>query len=63
MGILNDIDNAAWDLEHGRINSLYPVSNNFTIVPDYDENIGETNYSVFSYTIVSRTCHFGRRRR
>lgn len=62
MGILENIDSAAWDLEHGRINSLYPVSNNFTIVPDYDGNIGETNYSVFSYTIVSRTCHFGRRR-
>lgn len=52
MGILENIDNAAWDLEHGHIDGLYPVSNNLTIVPDYDENIGETNYSVFSYTTL-----------
>lgn len=26
MGILNDIDNAAWDLEHGRVSGFYPVA-------------------------------------
>lgn len=52
MGILENIDSAAWDLEHGRINGLYPVSNNFTIVADYDADMCETNYSVFSYTTL-----------
>lgn len=31
MGILENIDSAAYDLERGRISGLYPVSNNFTI--------------------------------
>lgn len=46
MSILDDIDNAAWDLNHGRIDGLYPVSNNFTIVANLDAPV----YSVYSYT-------------
>nr|DAN32184.1 MAG TPA: tRNA methyltransferase [Herelleviridae sp.] len=50
MGILNDIDNAAWDLEHGRIDGLYPVSNNFTIVANHNTRIVNTMFDVYSYT-------------
>ena len=46
MGILNDLDSAAYDLEHGRIDGLYPVARNFTIVPNVNTGV----YSVCSYT-------------
>ena len=46
MGILDDIDSGAYELEHGRIDGLYPVSNNFTIVANIDTGV----YSVYSYT-------------
>jgi len=52
MGILNDIDSAAWDLEHGRIGSLYPVSNNFTIVANHNAGIVNTTFDVYSYTTL-----------
>lgn len=50
MGILENIDIAAYDLERGRINGLYPVSNNFTIVDSYDAPMGMMRYDVYSYT-------------
>lgn len=51
MSILDDIDSAAWDLEHGRIGGLYPISNNFAIVANYNTPV----YSVYSYaTEVAR---------
>lgn len=34
MGILDDIDSAAYDLERGRLGELTPVARNFTIVRD-----------------------------
>ena len=52
MGILNDIDSAAYDLERGRINGLYPVSNNFTIVSSHDAPMGMMRYDVYSYTTL-----------
>lgn len=57
MGILDDISNAAYDLERGRLGEITPVTRNFTIVRDIPEagsNIIST-YRVFSYeTCVAR---------
>lgn len=50
MGILENIDNAAWDLKHGRIDSLYPVSNNFTIVANHSHPCPNSRFDVYSYT-------------
>lgn len=50
MGILNDIDSAAYDLERGRLGELTPVSRNFTIICDnkpLDNRV--SSYRVFSY--------------
>ena len=51
MGILDDIDSAAYDLGRGRLGEITPVARNFTIVRDIPEagsNIIST-YRVFSY--------------
>lgn len=50
MGILENIDSAAWDLEHGRIDGLYPVSNNFTIAESDYAPSGYRMFDVYSYT-------------
>lgn len=50
MGILENIDNAAWDLKHGRIDALYPVSNNFTIVANHSHPCPNSRFDVYSYT-------------
>lgn len=50
MGILENIDNAAWDLKHGRIDGLYPVSNNFTIVANHSHTCPNSRFDVYSYT-------------
>lgn len=50
MGILENIDNAAWDLEHGHIDGLYPVSNNFTIVANHNHPVPNSRFDVYSYT-------------
>lgn len=50
MGILKDIDSAAYDLERGRLDELTAVSRNFTIVRDnkpLDNRV--SSYRVFSY--------------
>ena len=52
MGILDDIDSAAWDLEHGRVDGLYPVSNNFTIVKNGYAPSGYCMFDVYSYTTL-----------
>lgn len=52
MSILDDIDSAAWDLEHGRIDGLYPVSNNFTIEANHNAGIVNTMFDVYSYTTL-----------
>ena len=52
MGILDDIDNAAWDLEHGRIDGLYPVSNNFTIVANHNHPVLGSRFDIYSYTTL-----------
>lgn len=51
MGILDDIDSAAYDLEHGRLGELTPVARNFTIVRDTSAiNLNVISaYRVFSY--------------
>lgn len=51
MGILDDIDSAAYDLEHGRLGGLTPVARNFTIVRDIPDAGSNTRitYRVFSY--------------
>lgn len=49
MGILNDIDSAAYDLERGRLGELTPVSRNFTIVQDTPIENCISTYRVFSY--------------
>lgn len=49
MGILNDIDNAAYDLERGTLGELTPVSRNFTIVRDKPLENCISTYRVFSY--------------
>lgn len=51
MGILENIDSAAWDLEHGRIDGLYSVSNNFTIVENGNHPICNSRFDVYSYTM------------
>lgn len=52
MGILENIDSAAWDLEHGRIDGLYPVSNNFTIVANHNHPVPNSRFDVYSYTTL-----------
>ena len=51
MGILDDIDSAAYDLERGRLGELTPVARNFTIVRDIPITGSKflTCYRVFSY--------------
>lgn len=49
MGILDDIDAAAWDLKHGRLGELAPVARNFTIVRDLPTANCVATYRVFSY--------------
>jgi len=54
MGILNDIDNAAYDLERGRLGELTPISGSFTIVRDMPRENCISTYRVFSYdTLVA----------
>lgn len=50
MCILNNIDDAAWDVKHGRVSGLYPVSNNFTIVENGYTPNGYRMFDVYSYT-------------
>lgn len=52
MGILKNIDSAAYDPERGRIDGLYPVSNNFTIVANHNMGIVNTMFDVYSYTTL-----------
>lgn len=52
MGILENIDSAAWDLKHGRIDGLYPVSTNFTIVANHIHSVTNSRFDVYSYTTL-----------
>lgn len=59
MSILDDISNAAWDLERGSLGELTPVARNFTIVRDIPPaNSNKVSvYRVFSYeTCVAHVC-------
>jgi len=59
MGILDDIDSAAYDLERGRLGELTPVARNFTIVRDIPAAGSNflSIYRVFSYeTCVALIC-------
>lgn len=49
MGILDDINSAAYDLERGRLGELTPVARNFTIVQDTPLENCISTYRVFSY--------------
>lgn len=59
MSILDDISNAAYDLERGTLGELTPVARNFTIVrgsPMANSDMIST-YRVFSYkTCVAHVC-------
>lgn len=50
MGILENIDSAAYDLKRGCVNGLYPVSNNFTIAENGYAPSGYRMFDVYSYT-------------
>lgn len=50
MGILEDIDSAAWDLKHNCVSGLYPVAKNFTIVENTNHSICNSRFDVYSYT-------------
>lgn len=50
MGILEDIDNAAYDLERGRLGELTPVARNFTIAENGYTPSGYRMFDVYSYT-------------
>ena len=59
MGILDDIDSAAYDLERGRLAELTPITGNFTIVRDIPAAGSNflSIYRVFSYeTVVMHVC-------
>jgi len=57
MGILENIDSAAYDLELGRLGELTPVARNFTIVRDMPHENCISTYRVFSYkTVVMHVC-------
>ena len=50
MGILEDIDSAACDLERGRIGDILSVSRNFTITEHGYAPSGCRMFDVYSYT-------------
>ena len=51
MGILNDIDNAAWDLKHGRVgDGFLPVGKNFNITVNHNHPFINCHFDVYSYT-------------
>lgn len=55
MGILDDIDSAAYDLERGRLGELTSISGKFTIVRDMPRENCISTYRVFSCeTVVMR---------
>lgn len=57
MGILEDIDSAAYDLERGRLGELTSVARNFTIIRDMPHENCVSAYRVFLYeTVVMHVC-------
>lgn len=50
MGILDDIDSAAWDLLHNRVSGFYPVARNFNIAENGNHPICNSRFDVYSYT-------------
>ena len=50
MGILEDIDNVAWDLLHNRVSGFYPVARNFNIAENGNHPICNSRFDVYSYT-------------
>lgn len=52
MGILNDIDSAAWDLLHNRVSGFYPVARNFNIAANHNHPIRDSRFDVYSYTTL-----------
>lgn len=57
MGIVENIDSAAYDLKRGRLGELTLVSRNFTIIRDMPHENCMSTYRVFSYeTEVMHVC-------
>ena len=53
MGILEDIDNAAYDLMAGRVgNGFLPVAKNFNIVANHNHPVFGSRFDVYSYTTL-----------
>ena len=52
MGILDDIDSAAWDLLHNRVSGFYPVARNFNIAANHNHPICNSRFDVYSYTTL-----------
>ena len=50
MGILDSIDNAAWDLKHSRVSGFYPVARNFNIIENGYAPNGYRMFDVYSYS-------------
>ena len=50
MGILEDIDNTAYDLEHNRVRDFYPVAKNFNIAANHNHLVIGSRFDVYSYT-------------
>ena len=59
MGILDDIDSAAYDLERGMLGELTIISGKFTIVRDMPHENCISTYRVFSYE--TRVMHVSKR--
>ncbi len=52
MGILDDIDSAAWDLLHNRVSGFYPVARNFNISENGNHLVPNSRFDVYSYTTL-----------
>lgn len=51
MGILEDIDNAAYDIMAGRVGSGFlPVAKNFNLAANYHHPVLGSRFDVYSYT-------------
>lgn len=53
MGILNDIDSAAYDIMAGRVgDGFLPVARNFNIAENHNHPIKNCRFDVYSYTTL-----------
>lgn len=53
MGILNDIDSAAYDIMAGRVgDGFLPVAKNFNIAANHNHPVPNSRFDVYSYTTL-----------